>query len=356
MKLFVLTLASLCVDASIAGGQFARTRVSSNGPSWIDVQFDGRTLTVVEQVSDGSDTRSNTIRHQYQAQIGDIDFSRTSIKTENGYPFIEFWCQANVPCFQTRRLLPYEDPLDPRRQLDVYCTTLEQCRDLLGRLRPQSGSGPSPVRGGAPVTRPAVPSPPPAPPPKVDCEALRSKYYPAGQRPQLPPECLTDIDRMSVYQPVPRRPAAPAPTAPQETVIDGSRIPSRIDFSKPAPSPVPAPVTPPVAVPPPPSPPTPEPSRPVRPPTSPSTGYRDLFEPLPPPSPLPWGMVHGPLTPPPTPTEEMPRWLDGILDSASRNPFVRELRHVQREGVREYFGQKLKRLSDTVNDALGIIR
>jgi hypothetical protein len=88
----------------------------------------------------------------------------------------------------------------------------------------------------------------------VDCAALRATYGRPGQRTTLPPECVSELDRTTTYEPVTPPPAAPPPPRAPETVIDGSKIPSRIDFpSRPAASPTPAP-TPPA---PPPAPPVP---------------------------------------------------------------------------------------------------
>jgi hypothetical protein len=64
--------------------------------------------------------------------------------------------------------------------------------------------------------------------PSVDCAALMSTYY-SGKAPALPSQCMSDVERMSVYSPgSPRRIAA---IVSSEPVIDGSNIPSSISFS-----------------------------------------------------------------------------------------------------------------------------
>jgi hypothetical protein len=62
----------------------------------------------------------------------------------------------------------------------------------------------------------------------VDCAALMSTYY-SGRAPSLPLECMTDTDRMSVYAPGTPQPLTGV--APDDPAIDGSNIPSGIDFS-----------------------------------------------------------------------------------------------------------------------------
>jgi hypothetical protein len=62
----------------------------------------------------------------------------------------------------------------------------------------------------------------------TDCAALMSTYRP-GPAQTLPPECMTAAEAMSVYTPIGRS----QPTAPSvpEPVINGSQIPSIIDFT-----------------------------------------------------------------------------------------------------------------------------
>jgi hypothetical protein len=62
----------------------------------------------------------------------------------------------------------------------------------------------------------------------VDCAALMSTYY-SGNPPALPPQCMSDAERMSVY--TPGSPRQLANLASPEPVIDGSNIPSAIDFN-----------------------------------------------------------------------------------------------------------------------------
>jgi hypothetical protein len=61
-----------------------------------------------------------------------------------------------------------------------------------------------------------------------DCAGLMSTYY-TGRAPALPAECMSEAERMSVYTPG----AWPRPQLPvsSEPVIDGSNIPSVIDFA-----------------------------------------------------------------------------------------------------------------------------
>ena len=68
----------------------------------------------------------------------------------------------------------------------------------------------------------------------TDCAALMSTYRPGPTR-ALPSECMTPAEAMSVYTPIGR--SQPTAAAAPEPVIDGSQIPSVIDFTLgPAPS------------------------------------------------------------------------------------------------------------------------
>ena len=60
-------------------------------------------------------------------------------------------------------------------------------------------------------------------------QAVRSTYFPAGQRPAPAAGVLTDSDRATTYQPV-NRPSGATP-APDRNGHRGSNIPSRIDFT-----------------------------------------------------------------------------------------------------------------------------
>ena len=61
-----------------------------------------------------------------------------------------------------------------------------------------------------------------------DCAGLMSTYY-TGRAPALPAECMSEAEGMSVYTPGSRpRPQLPVSSEP---VIDGSNIPSVIDFA-----------------------------------------------------------------------------------------------------------------------------
>jgi hypothetical protein len=63
-----------------------------------------------------------------------------------------------------------------------------------------------------------------------DCLAAMTTYRPRPLA-DLPPGCLSDIDRQSVSRDLyPYRTIAPPSGSNPETVIDGSRIPSQIDF------------------------------------------------------------------------------------------------------------------------------
>jgi hypothetical protein len=66
--------------------------------------------------------------------------------------------------------------------------------------------------------------------PSVDCNALRATYGKSGERPVLPAECLTELERETTHKPVAPPPPGPSRPAAAEPVIDGSKIPSRIDF------------------------------------------------------------------------------------------------------------------------------
>jgi hypothetical protein len=64
--------------------------------------------------------------------------------------------------------------------------------------------------------------------PGVDCAALMSTYY-SGKAPALPSQCMSDVERMSVY--APGSPQQIAAIVSPEPIIDGSKIPSVISFS-----------------------------------------------------------------------------------------------------------------------------
>lgn len=64
----------------------------------------------------------------------------------------------------------------------------------------------------------------------VDCSALATTPYPINsQPPALPPQCMSDAEAASVYAPGAPQRISPSPSP--EPVIDGSKIPSSIDFS-----------------------------------------------------------------------------------------------------------------------------
>lgn len=64
----------------------------------------------------------------------------------------------------------------------------------------------------------------------ADCSALVTTPYPVtSSPPALPPQCMSDAEAASVYAPGKRPQISPSPQP--EPVIDGSNIPSTIDFS-----------------------------------------------------------------------------------------------------------------------------
>jgi hypothetical protein len=74
------------------------------------------------------------------------------------------------------------------------------------------------------------------------CISLMSTYRPGSAQP-LPSDCMTEAESMSVYMPI-GHPRSQTPSAP-EPVIDGSQIPSIIDFTLgPSPSQSPEPISP----------------------------------------------------------------------------------------------------------------
>jgi hypothetical protein len=179
------TLWVLCsLIPAIADAQ--RLRVD-NGPSWFQADFDGSTITCVDNVSNGSDT----IRRVSRAAVNDVDFARSTIKVgDYGVPYIEFWCKDERACWRRSREIPSVEELTPSVEVDASCRSVQECQEFLNRLR----------------------------------DAAASIYTPER----------------------PSRPTSRAP-APPEVVIDGSNIPSRIDFpgsSSPKVAPAPAPPAP----------------------------------------------------------------------------------------------------------------
>jgi len=118
----------------------------------------------------------SVVRRRSSAPVTEIDFDRTRVRVENGSPYIEFFCKAGTRCWSDGP--GYDSYIDH----NVGCPSVQECQAFLDLLR----------------------------------VAVDTRYSPS------------------------RRPPAPSPPAPPESVIDGSKIPSRIDFpgpSKTAPAP-----------------------------------------------------------------------------------------------------------------------
>ena len=197
MRRIGLILAIGCVSTGIVGAQPTTLRkyrpLSSEATEYSSsTVFDGPTITHEVFETDGSSTH----RSRSSALVAELDLARSNVRVENGYPFLEFWCNAGLRCWS------YGPGYEAYINHDVSCPSIEECHAFLQRLR--------------------------------DAVDVRRAPPPEQTRPDAPPE----------------------------TVIDGSNIPSRIDFASPsAPSATSAPArtapSPPPTLPPPaPDPPT----------------------------------------------------------------------------------------------------
>lgn len=221
-----------------AGAQGISTSLT-DGPVQEFVRFDGVTLVHETRGFDG-------FRQVETVAIADLDMSGARMVSNGTVAAISLRCRATSgSCIRTSASVRVAGSVqtvnDTAAESSLRCRPAD-CAQLF-----------TAIRGGSAAGVPAGRQTP------INCEALRSTYAAGGQQIALPPECTTELDRLSTYQP---GKAAQPPTAPpRETVIDGSKIPSHIDFSRPAPAPTSPSPTPNV----PGSPPTPAVSSPASP-------------------------------------------------------------------------------------------
>lgn len=298
--------------------------------------FDGTYVTGEFDMGSGSGT--------VRAAVSDLDLSRNPEDMVDGRGGMSFFCKGDLNCVSFTPTGGPKGPqlpgsVAPRAGMTTYMQGFCSPSDCLAFARA--------VRDAAAgVSRPAtvnrVPQPTNIPPaPKVptaqeqardlldrskklqQCIAAMSTYS-AGSPAELPPGCLSPTEQLSVYRTMPR-PSAPASANP-EVVIDGSNIPSQINFpagsidrvfvGPPAPKPSDQPI---------PRTPTDPNASPNTPSTTLSPEYRSTPSPLPPPGTSPsngrsasasTSDSQGPMTKlevaPSHPTE--PSWLSRVFD------------------------------------------
>jgi hypothetical protein len=218
-----------------------RQGVSFGGDGEASLVVAGRTVTVNDHQVLNRDESSDTV----------VTFSLTDVVLESledtGWPdgsqFVRFACKPGRKCFHIAyRCSCNGDGRRPPSESICGATAnvLDQRDDDQDALslgfgakfpcRPsECGSFVSAVKALMSVAPTAAV---PTPAPRIDCNALLSTYYRPGEVPVIPPECQRDP--LSTYRPgAGNGISAPMPARSPEPVIDGPKIPSRIDFTSP---------------------------------------------------------------------------------------------------------------------------
>jgi hypothetical protein len=194
-----------------------------NDPIRESSKIDGTVLVHEVRGADG------LIRVERVAAI-DIDFRAIERQNGPGIAALSFRCRTPYSCVDTTTTFGSasraagQTVTGKAPTMDLRCR-LADCDRLLAGLRSAAGLEGTPAERNWDL---GVRNP-------IDCAALRSTYTASGQRLELPPECQNDLDRATTYRP--GTPSAPAAVPTEEIVIDGSKIPSQIDFTRPASSP-----------------------------------------------------------------------------------------------------------------------
>jgi len=208
-----------------------RQGVSFDGGAEATLRVEGRTVTVREHEVLNRDEFSDTI----------VTFSLDAVTLESlsdtGWPddskFVRFMCKTGISCFHVSYRCTSNGRRPPSESIcganaNVVSEENVDHKDFgYGQKFPcRPGECATFVSAIGRLTAPPLTAEPRAPS-SVDCNALRATYAPSGERVVLPPECVTDLDRSTTYAP-----GAPPSTPPArpEPAIDGSKIPSRIDF------------------------------------------------------------------------------------------------------------------------------
>jgi hypothetical protein len=162
------------------------------GPSSSSAHYDGQQVRIESVVSNGTATSRQT----FTAAVGDLNFTTSAVKVnEEGVPYIEFGCKYDRSCWDTHD--SGWGATNPTSMAVVACASRQECQDFLSHLK------------------------------SAYCNGLAATYRPSTDRPTLPGECQGALERATTYR---QGQTPPRATAPAEPVIDGSTIPSRIDF------------------------------------------------------------------------------------------------------------------------------
>ncbi len=255
------TLAGSGVLVALAALPLAAQSISYDGRS---VSFNGSTVS-----GDWNDPRRDG--GTFSASVDDLDL--TPVRADDHSMML--LCAGGRQCVHGRvtRLnrVPIDSSLGPfdSDRVVVACESAAACsaflRALRGETRSRAAAPSPPPASSRPAavpepagTRSAV-APPPPPPPgptreqleanalleqarllngakltSADCIALMSTYY-SGTPPPVPAACQTELGRLSTYEQG-RGPVSRPVVINLETIIDGSNIPSRIDFPAAPPS------------------------------------------------------------------------------------------------------------------------
>jgi hypothetical protein len=175
-----------------------------------EVRLEGGRLVVQRtEPNPGGDLPRN-LNVAYQVPVSQLDVNRTAITPQQwdmGSAAMQLYCRQDMAC---ARVTSNHSPWNGRTSKEIsFLCRPDDCRRLEAALRNAA---------------------------TTDCNALRATALSGGQI-ILPAECQTDLDRATTYQPgAASRPRASGSPAP-EPVIDGSKIPSQIDFPGRAPAP-----------------------------------------------------------------------------------------------------------------------